>query len=604
MDISISMAKGLQRKRQRQQQTAELQQLRAIVDNAAIRHAFTQPPVPRPGHQWDWECGTCGHVNYAGRTLCHKHMCIGPRSKGHTMVGFKRGVLQDSAAAQTARQQQLQTLSLPSAYQVAAGRPRPESKSAHVPPNVDRPQQPSQHGQQLQQKQKEQQLQQQAPTRRVQQPARATTALRQTTTVAADSGGHARSPPTLETGNSASKQGHTEQPRSFQQLAEEENAVRDPGTAEDEDIEEATDFEDLDADPLHLRRRHVKLAKALEWRERRLAKERARIEEQHDEIAAQQARLVELQSVADSTAQEIVSLQGKVSSICQQITRIEAERGKGTAAAASGEGGPTPEQHARDCLERTVAAFQHFQGQSPQVQCLLQQFVTIFDKMRAAEPIVDAKQATLEQVFARTANPTPPAPVQNLVASSPPVEMRAAEPVDTKQGTLEQTFARAAISAPSSGVAQLPATVDPGGAAAQGASKPQTFDIGSEASITEIASESMRVDGHNVGDKRKQEHLHDAERISQKEAAARDEQENLPAVAAINSAENPSPVAGNPTIEVDAQGVNATPATLEPPQKTFAKREHMLSDLEDRNAKDRNAKQAVARQRFSPYGQG
>ena len=172
--VDRSMAKGLQRKRQRQQQTAELQQLRAFVDNAASRHAFSQPPVPRPGHQWDWECGTCGHVNYAGRTLCHKHLCIGPRSKGHTMVGFKRGILQDSATAQTARQLQRQTLSLPSAYQVPTGRPRPESNRA-FPHNVDRPQQPQQHGQQLQQKQKQQQLQQQAPTRRVHQPARATT---------------------------------------------------------------------------------------------------------------------------------------------------------------------------------------------------------------------------------------------------------------------------------------------------------------------------------------------------------------------------------------------------------------------------------------------
>ena len=583
------MAKGLQRKRQRQQQTAELQQLRAFVDNAASRHAFSQPPVPRPGHQWDWECGTCGHVNYAGRTLCHKHLCIGPRSKGHTMVGFKRGILQDSATAQTARQLQRQTLSLPSAYQVPTGRPRPESNRA-FPHNVDRPQQPQQHGQQLQQKQKQQQLQQQAPTRRVHQPARATTAARQTATVASDSGGYARSPLALETGNSGGKQVQSEQPRTFQQLAEDEN-VADP---EDEEVEEATDFEDLDADPIILRKRHVKLARALEWRERRLAKERARIEAQHNEIAAQRARLVELQSLADSTAQEIVLFQGKVFSICQQINRIEAERGKGTAAAAVVESGPTPEQHAKDCLERTVAAFQQFRGQSPQVQCLLQQFVSIFDGMRAAEAAA-ANQVTIEQAFARTANQNPPASVQNLVASNPPVEVRAAEPVlDTKQATLEQTFARAAGSAPSSSAAQLPATVVPGGDAAQNASVPQSFDIGSEASATETGPESMRVDGHNVGDKRKQEHLQDAERIRHKQAAVRVEQESFPADTVIDSAENHSPAVGSSTIEVDAQGVNATPAAIEPPQKMYTKRNHLLNDLEE----------AAARQRFSPYGQG
>ena len=191
------MAKGLQRKRQRQQQAAELQQLRSIVANAAPRPAFSQPPVPRLGQQWDWECGTCGHINFAGRTLCHQHLCIGPRSKGHTMVGFTRGVLQTSAAAQAARQQQLQTMSLPSAYPVTAERPRGDNKSklvGAIPPNSAGPQQPQQYRQQHQHKQKQQQLQQQAPTRRVQQPAKTGAAASQIATVAGDSGGYARPP--------------------------------------------------------------------------------------------------------------------------------------------------------------------------------------------------------------------------------------------------------------------------------------------------------------------------------------------------------------------------------------------------------------------------
>ena len=576
------MAKGLQRKRQRQQQAAELQQLRAIVDSAAVRHAFSQPPVPRPGHQWDWQCGTCGHVNFSGRTLCHKHLCIGPRSKGHTMVGFKRGVQQDSAVAQTARLQQLQTLSLPSAYQVPATRPHPEGYRG--PPNVDRPHQSHQRGQQQQQRQRQQQIQQQAPTRRVLQPAKTTVVARRTTNVNSDSGGYARSLGVPEAGNSCATQAQSEQPRIAQQYVEDEN-VADP---EDEETEEPTDYEDLDADPLILRKRHVNLARVLERREKRLAKERARIEEQHTEIANQKAKLVEFQLAANSTASEIEDLQNKVSATCQQLARIE-EKNKGATAVAALEGGPTPEQHARDCLERTVAAFQHFQGQSPQVQCLLQQFVAIFDSLRVAEA-VDANQATLEQAFARTASQTPAAAAQNVGASSPPLVVPTVDPiVDTKQTTLEQTLARAAAST-SSCVGQLHAIVALGDAAAENAPAPQSFDIGSEISATEITPESVQVVGHSVGDKRKQEHLHDAERISREEAVAR---ESLPADTPTDSVEDQSVAPGSSAVEVDAQGANATPAVLGPWQKTYTKRDDLCKDLEE----------SAARKRFSPYAQ-
>ena len=538
------MAQGLQRKRQRQQQSAELQQLRAIIDNAAPRQAFVQPPVPRSGHHWDWECGTCGHVNFAGRTLCHKHLCIGPRSKGHTMVGFQRGILQTNAAAQSARQQQLQALSLPSAYQVA-GRPRVHSTRVDAHSNAGLSQQ-LQH----QHKQKQQQPHQHSPTHRVQQPPRATTAVRQH-----DSGGHARSSLVLESGVGSVKQDKqppAEQPRSFQQHIEDENVDEQ----EDEHPEEITDYESLDADPLSLRKRHVRLARLLERREKRLANERARIEAQHSEIAAQQAMLVELQSKADSTVQEIALLQEKVAATCEQLGRIEAAKNNSIADVAPVQSGPTPEQHAKDCLERTVSAFKHFQGQSPEVQSLLQQFVAILDTMRAAEAVVDARQTTLEQTFARAASSAPP-------------------PNATQQ------------TAANSGVAE-----------ARGTPAPQAFDIGSEASTTEACAEGMRVDGHNVGDKRKLEHIHDAERISQEQAVATTQCEHPPSEAGSSSSGNLAPADGETAIEVDAQGANATPATLEPPPKTYAKRNQLLSELEDKVAKE------AAQKRFSPYGQG
>ena len=564
------MAKGLQRKRQRQQQAAELQHYRSLALEAAPRHAFSHPPLHRPAYQqWDWECGTCGHVNFAGRTLCHRHLCIGPRSKGHSMVGFLRGVLQTDAAAQVARQQQLHALSLPSAYNVTAERPRAAKSgpAGALPHNVVgvkhfRPDQ-----QQQQAQQKRQQLQQQAPTRRVLQPPKPHATMRQGTATG-DSGGYARSPPAPGKSAGGAAADQSDNPQTFAQLAEAENEDVGQGGEEEEEFDhDETDFEDLDANPLYLRKRHVRLAKALERRQKRLVNERTRIENQVNEIAAQQAKLVELQTVADSTAQEIVSIQGKITATCQQIARIEDEKNKETAATvpadAPADGVLTPAQHARDCLERTVVAFQHFQGQCPEVQNLLQQFSGIFDSIRAAPAAVDTRQPTLEQVFARAATSTAPAAHSPVAASS------------------------------------LSSDV------AQSTSKPQAFDIGSEASAAVAESEAIRVDGHNLGDKRKQEHVQDAERISREEAAHSEEKTDGSAIGqpAEEVPKSSCPAVGQDgNIEVDAEGPKATPISVrtELPPKTYTKLNDLRKDLEAQNVKQA----AAARQRCSPYGHG
>ena len=96
--------------------------------------------------------------------------------------------------------------------------------------------------------------------------------------------------------------------------------------------------------------------------------------------------------------------------------------------------------------------------------------------------------------------------------------MRAAElVVDPKQYSLQQAFERAVAQAGPAG-ATLATT---GGAvsskaAPAAAAAPQEFDIHSDDSATEIGAESMCVVGQNPGEKRKQEHLQDAERISQR----------------------------------------------------------------------------------------
>ena len=417
-------------------------------------------------------------------------------------------------------------------------------------------------------------MQQQAPTRRVQQPPKAVAVTRQVSAAAGNNGGYARSPPA--SGNAAgSARDLKDQPRTFAQLAEAENEVADDEVEEDEEADDdATDFEDFDADPVALRKRHIKLARVLDRRQKRLTNERLRIEEQVNDIAEQQAKLVVLQSVADSTAQEIASVQGKVSSICQQIARIEAQKSKETMPSSSSpsvaavpvQNGLTPEQHARDCLERTVVAFQHFQGQAPEEQCLLQQFTAIFDAMRTAEAVVDKKQPTLEQVFARTASPTAPAAAPALVDSSPPV-----------------------------------------GDVAQNGTQPQAFDIGSDTSAgctAETGPEAIRVDGQNVGDKRKQEHLQDAERISREEAGVKEGKDNVSISTQPVQAESKSSSTAvqDGGIEVDAEGHRATPTPVqtEAVSKSYAKRTDMLDHLQAQAVKQA----AAVRQRASPYGHG
>ena len=236
-------------------------------------------------------------------------------------------------------------------------------------------------------------------------------------------------------------------------------------------------------------------------------------------------------------------------------------------AAVPGENGLTPAQHARDCLERTVVAFQHFQGQAPEVQSLLQQFTAIFDAMRANEVVVDNKQPTLQQVFARTANPTPPAAAPAPVTSSPLVSD-----------------------------------------VAQSGPQPQAFDIGSEASAAstvEAGPEAIRVDGHNVGDKRKQEHLQDAERISREESGVKEGKDEVSIVIQPVQEESKlsSPTAAQEGgFEVDAEGHRArpTPVHTEAAPKAYAKRTDMLDQLQAQAVKQA----AAVRQRASPYGHG
>ena len=88
---------------------------------------------------------------------------------------------------------------------------------------------------------------------------------------------------------------------------------------------------------------------------------------------------------------------------------------------------------------------------------------------------------------------------------------------------------------------------------------PRQFDIRRNDSSADTGVESMCVVGQSPGEKRKQEHLEDAQRISQREAAER-------AILDTVTAEEPVPIQPiadeAASIEIDAEGSKATPTPL------------------------------------------
>ena len=552
------MAKGLQRKRQRQQDAAELARLRILeAELTAPKPAFTRPPVHRPTHtQWDWQCGRCGHLNYGTRAICHRHLCIGTRTQGYVVVGSFRGSPQNGPEVEAAVRRQQCTMSLPSAYQSAPQGAHTAStvvaahantRTVHSIPLQKRPQAAQQQ---------QQPPQQHAPTRRVPQKGAAPAHIERKPPTEAGGGGYA-----LPTGPAAGKtEAEPQKRRSYAVYAEADNDIDEDHDADDN--ESATHFEDADADPAVLRRRCTNLARKLERKRKKLANEHKRVEEQQIAIAEQEAELVLLQAAADSTSAEIDVTQRNIAELSTQIARIEAEKVKVLEALDSAE---DDEQKAavcaQECLTRTIAAFQNYKGQPLQIQGLLQQFVASLDAMRAAEAVADPKQCSLQQAFERAA--------AHSVAGGAPHAEAGAVVLDNSSPTV--------------------------------VAAPQQFDIRSNVSAAESGPENMCVVGQNPGEKRKQEHLEDAQRTSQREAA---ERERAQPSAAVEDETSPTqPVEGKEAnIEIDAEGIKATPAPVSTStvQKSYDKRSNMLGDLEAQVTKQA----AAVRQRLSPYGHG
>ena len=367
------MPSTAQRKKRRQSAITERHlredaEARNLVLETQIKALTERPPAPRPGisTHWDWRCG-CGRLVYAGRRNCDICGCSRAYS-GTTVTGSVRGVLQTSQAASTAIVRQQRVPGLPPATYVAA--------AARAPPVV----QPVQ----------EQRKQQPTPQQPQQHPRTVAGPARGTRSQAA-----APAAKPAVAGTSGEQQ---DTPLPANQLLNAENEEQDDG-------DDQTTFEDADADPKVLRFRHINLCRKLESKQKQLEKQHDAIEEQRNEMALQQAKLVELQAIADGTIEKIKELQDQSAAIAMQIARIEEERkqGRETAVISAPAQGSPLEAQAAECLAKAAAALQGFQAQSPQVQLLLQQFITFVDQLRAGESSAaadDPKQTTLQQAFA------------------------------------------------------------------------------------------------------------------------------------------------------------------------------------------------------------
>ena len=320
--------------------------------------------------------------------------------------------------------------------------------------------------------------------------------------------------------------------------------------AQDE-ADDQTTFEDADADPKVLRFRHINLCRKIENKQKQLQKQHEAVEEQKDEIARQQAKLDELQAAVEGTSGKIRELQEQSASVAMQIARIEEERKAGREAARTATTGSDcpPEALAAECLGKAAAALQGFQAQNPQVQLLLQQFITFIDQLRATEnapAAVDPKQTTLQQAFA------------NAIAAPPPGREAPAVQPSTQLSN---------VSVPCFDI-----------------SGSQPGDEHSD-SAAQAGAEPMAVVGECVGDKRKRECLVEPESASDSSQA---------------------PV-GNPTPPAAVAQQLGTP--MEVPRSSVPAfvpqtREELLATLELRNkeqCQERKARTEAQHQKSCPY---
>ena len=106
--------------------------LRQYEEAELLPPATNKPILARPNSQYDWHC-VCGHLNFAGRRICHKEGRTKRWSDGATCVGSHRGEYVGNRHTERAVRVQAVAAAAPSNYRGLGKQLPGQSKAAQAP---------------------------------------------------------------------------------------------------------------------------------------------------------------------------------------------------------------------------------------------------------------------------------------------------------------------------------------------------------------------------------------------------------------------------------------------------------------------------------------
>ena len=361
---------------------AEEKRLRAEAENrlaqaeARLRacNGFAAAPIYRPATtRYDWHCGICGYVNYAGRLRCHASGCIGHRQLGETIVGQARGMAYDTPRVREDRRRQQ---FVPSSRAPSPVRQQAQTQQAPIRAVGLQPKTPSQQEQAA------------TPVQGTRTPGRSYAQVARAHSVGGvQTSGNAR--PAEQATQRPEQDGvaegvhHTLPATQGAAMGEEDGG---------EDDASVTLQEDADASTLQRRLR------GLEKRRRkqlgRIDKQDGALRDKKEEIAMRQAELIELQAEADQLRDQLRETDEIVAELSSRLAELTAQRVRDDAEAEQPASGTAEE--ARQCLQSALHGLQTFSEQPPELQAMLRHFAATFEAMQQADAEV-RQQGVLKQ---------------------------------------------------------------------------------------------------------------------------------------------------------------------------------------------------------------
>ena len=413
---------------------AEAHQLRLEL---AKRDA-QRPPLFRPtvSEQWDWSCGACGNLVYAGRRNCK---CGAPRCNGATFTGSVRGVLQNTAAAREGLLRQRQVPGFAPVQRAPRG----------VAPTINRA---------------------------TEQLAAARCGYARTAELAAKATTEAKATKKDEVvGAKASFAEVARRPAPVQQSRTQQAAAAPAAElapqgpprsadipassaaqlfAEDDEAQNEQEVDDLEENPTipeelgyeAVRAKLRKFERLLHKRKVRHVKQLEEVAAQEAYIAEQKATLLELQSVADATNSQMQEYAATVTQLSSRAAEMAAERERALESNPQGVAQAATDQqvqqdgvaYAQKLAGDLLAGMHNFNNENPAVQTVLQQLMAAIESVRQAhtggQVVPDPRQPTLPNFLRQHANsstgPTslvtgsqaPAAAVKNFDISDPTPE--------------------------------------------------------------------------------------------------------------------------------------------------------------------------------------